>query len=83
MGIPFIRLPVMGSLLIARLTSRSGATDLTHRDRPLTREGLSRVVSNASSEGKHESRSEHYTCIPTIFLLGSLQREDSQSSSTY
>lgn len=59
---------------MTRLASRFGAANLIRRDRPLTREELFRVVPRE----RHKSRSERYTYIPTIQLLGSLQREGLQ-----
>lgn len=60
---------------MTRLASRFGAVNLVRRDRPLTREELAHYVPSVFSEDKHESRSERYTCIPTITLLENLQRE--------
>ncbi|EOI8101897.1 DUF932 domain-containing protein, partial [Klebsiella oxytoca] len=61
-----------------RLASRFGAVNLVRRDRPLTRDELAHYVPSVFSEEKHESRSERYTCIPTITLLDNLQREGFQ-----
>ncbi|MGM3190483.1 DUF932 domain-containing protein [Dickeya dadantii subsp. dieffenbachiae] len=63
---------------MTRLASRFGAANLIRRDRPLTREELFRTVPSVFSEDKHVSRSSRYTCIPTIILLESLQREGFQ-----
>lgn len=63
---------------MTRLASRFGAVNLVRRDRPLTHEELMHYVPSVFSEDKHESRSERYTCIPTITLLDSLQREGFQ-----
>ena len=63
---------------MTRLASRFGAVNLVRRDRPLTHEELMHNVPSVFSEDKHESRSERYTCIPTITLLDSLQREGFQ-----
>lgn len=60
---------------MSRLASRFGAVNLVRRDRPLTRDELAHYVPSVFSEDKHESRSERYTCIPTITLLDNLQRE--------
>lgn len=60
---------------MTRLASRFSAANLIRRDRPLTREELFRVVPSVFSEDKHASRSERYTCIPTITLMENLQRE--------
>ncbi|WJY17318.1 DUF932 domain-containing protein [Pectobacteriaceae bacterium CE90] len=63
---------------MTRLVSRFGAVNLIRRDRPLTRDELAHYVPSVFSENKHESRSERYTCIPTIALLDNLQREGFQ-----
>ncbi|MBL0867035.1 DUF945 domain-containing protein [Pectobacterium carotovorum] len=63
---------------MVRLASRFGAANVIRRDRPLTRDELFRVVPSVFSEDKHASRSERYTCIPTITLLDNLQREGFQ-----
>jgi hypothetical protein len=63
---------------MTRLASRFGAVNLIRRDRPLTREELMHYVPSVFSEDKHESRSDRYTCIPTITLLDNLQREGFQ-----
>jgi hypothetical protein len=55
-----------------------GRANVIRRDRPLTREELFCVVPSVFSEDKHASRSERYTCIPTITLLENLQREGFQ-----
>ncbi|MDV7022051.1 DUF932 domain-containing protein [Atlantibacter subterranea] len=58
-----------------RLASRFGRINQIRRDRPLTREELMQHVPSVFSEDKHESRSDRYTCIPTITLLDNLKRE--------
>jgi len=58
-----------------RLASRFGRINQIRRDRPLTRDELMQVVPSVFGEDKHESRSQHYTYIPTITLLENLQRE--------
>lgn len=58
-----------------RLASRFGRTNQIRRDRPLTHEELMQVVPSVFGEGKHVSRSDHYSYIPTITLLENLQRE--------
>lgn len=63
---------------MTRLASRFGRANVIRRDRPLTRDELLRVVPSVFSEDKHASRSERYTCIPTITLLENLQREGFQ-----
>jgi hypothetical protein len=64
--------------LFMRLASRFGRVNLIRRDRPLTRDEMMNNVPSVFSAEKHESRSERYTCIPTITLLESLQREGFQ-----
>ncbi|HID8810545.1 TPA: DUF932 domain-containing protein, partial [Enterobacter roggenkampii] len=61
-----------------KLASRFGAVNLVRRDRPLTRDELAHYVPSIFSEEKHASRSDRYTCIPTITLLDNLQREGFQ-----
>lgn len=61
-----------------RLASRFGRVNLIRRDRPLTHDEMMYHVPSVFSAEKHESRSERYTCIPTITLLESLQREGFQ-----
>ncbi|EOZ4637407.1 DUF932 domain-containing protein [Enterobacter cloacae] len=61
-----------------RLASRFGAVNLIRRDRPLTRDELAHYVPSVFSEEKHASRSDRYTCIPTITLPDNLQREGFQ-----
>lgn len=61
-----------------KLASRFGAVNLVRRDRPLTHDELARYVPSVFSEEKHESRSDRYTCIPTIILLDNLRREGFQ-----
>lgn len=58
-----------------KLASRFGRINQVRRDRPLTHEELMQFVPSVFSEGKHVSRSERYTYIPTITLLDNLQRE--------
>lgn len=58
-----------------RLASRFGRVNLIRRDRPITHDEMMNNVPSVFSAEKHESRSERYTCIPTITLLESLQRE--------
>lgn len=60
---------------MTRLASRFGHINQIRRDRPLTREELAHYVPSVFGEDKHESRSQHYTYIPTITLLENLQRE--------
>lgn len=60
------------------LASRFGRINQIRRDRPLTREELMQVVPSVFGEDKHTSRSERYTCIPTITILENLQREGFQ-----
>ncbi|AVZ12837.1 DUF945 domain-containing protein [Enterobacter hormaechei] len=61
-----------------RLASRFGRVNLIRRDRPLTHDEMMYHVPSVFSAEKHESRSERYTCIPTIILLESLQLEGFQ-----
>ncbi|HDO7177579.1 MULTISPECIES: DUF932 domain-containing protein [Enterobacteriaceae] len=61
-----------------RLASRFGRINQIRRDRPLTREELAHYAPSVFSEEKHASRSDRYTCIPTITLLDNLQREGFQ-----
>lgn len=61
-----------------KLASRFGRINQIRRDRPLTREELMQVVPSVFGEDKHVSRSERYTCIPTITILENLQREGFQ-----
>ncbi|EPL2249113.1 DUF932 domain-containing protein [Klebsiella aerogenes] len=61
-----------------RLASRFGRVNLIRRDRPLTHDEMMNHVPSVFSAEKHESRSERYTCIPTITLLENLQREGFQ-----
>ncbi|HAT2827867.1 TPA: DUF945 domain-containing protein [Klebsiella oxytoca] len=61
-----------------RLASRFGRVNLIRRDRPLTHDEMMYHVPSVFSAEKHESRSERYTCIPTITLLESLQLEGFQ-----
>ena len=60
---------------MTRLASRFGRVNSIRRDRPLTHDELAQYVPSVFSDSKHESRSERYTCIPTISLLENLQRE--------
>lgn len=61
-----------------KLVSRFGTVNLVRRDRPLTHDELAGYVPSVFSEEKHESRSDRYTCIPTIILLDNLRREGFQ-----
>lgn len=61
-----------------RLASRFGRINQIRRDRLLTRDELMQVVPSVFGEGKHASRSDHYSYIPTITLLENLQREGFQ-----
>ncbi|EDR6493818.1 DUF945 domain-containing protein [Salmonella enterica] len=61
-----------------KLASRFGRVNLIRRDRPLTHDELMQHTPSVFGEEKHASRSERYTCIPTITLLESLQREGFQ-----
>lgn len=61
-----------------KLASRFGHVNLIRRDRPLTHDELMQHTPSVFGEEKHASRSERYTCIPTITLLESLQNEGFQ-----
>ena len=61
-----------------RLASRFGRTQSIRQERPLTNNELIQVVPSVFSEEKHSSRSERYTCIPTITLLDKLRDEGFQ-----
>lgn len=61
-----------------KLASRFGRINQIRRDRPLTHEELMSHVPSVFGEDKHVSRSERYTCIPTITILENLQREGFQ-----
>ena len=63
---------------MTRLASRFERVNSVRRDRPLTHDELAQYVPSVFSDSKHESRSERYTCIPTISLLENLQREGFQ-----
>ncbi|EDI1752273.1 DUF945 domain-containing protein [Salmonella enterica] len=63
---------------LMKLASRFGRVNLIRRDRPLTHDELMQHTPSVFGEEKHASRSERYTCIPTITLLESLQREGFQ-----
>ncbi|CNL29131.1 TPA: DUF932 domain-containing protein [Yersinia enterocolitica] len=63
---------------MTRLASRFGRINSVRRDRPLTHDELAHYVPSVFSEEKHESRSDRYTYIPTISLLGSLAKEGFQ-----
>ncbi|ECV2982783.1 DUF945 domain-containing protein [Salmonella enterica] len=58
-----------------RLASRFGRINQIRRDRPLTHEELMQYTPSVFGEGKHTSRSEKYSYIPTITLLENLRRE--------
>ncbi len=61
-----------------RLASRFGLHHSIRRERPLTDEELIQIVPSVFSGDKHESRSERYTCIPTINILNRLREEGFQ-----
>lgn len=61
-----------------RLASRFGLHHSIRRERPLTDEELMQIVPSVFSGDKHESRSERYTCIPTINILNRLREEGFQ-----
>ena len=61
-----------------KLASRFGRVNLIRRDRPLTNDELAQHVPSVFSDEKHHSRSQHYTCIPTVTLLDRLREEGFQ-----
>lgn len=50
----------------------------TRSDRPLSDDEIMRVAPSIFADGKHESRSERYTYIPTIDVLNGLRKEGFQ-----
>jgi hypothetical protein len=59
-----------------QLATRFGRNTLVLRsETPLADEQMRRAAPSIFAEGKHDSRSERYTYIPTIEVLHSLQRE--------
>ncbi|AYY47156.1 DUF945 domain-containing protein (plasmid) [Citrobacter freundii] len=60
---------------MARLASRFASMNVIRRERPLTNDELMHVVPSIFTEDKHDSRSERYTCIPTITVLEKLRNE--------
>jgi Domain of unknown function (DUF932) len=50
----------------------------TRSDRPLSDDEINRVAPSIFADGKHESRSERYTYIPTIDVLNGLRNEGFQ-----
>src|SRR5215475_3750279 len=50
----------------------------TRSDRPLSDDEIMRVAPSIFADGKHESRSERYTYIPTIDVLNGLRNEGFQ-----
>lgn len=60
---------------MTRLATRFGAVNVVRQDRPLTNDELQKYVPSVFSDGKHGSRSDRYTYIPTITLLDNLRHE--------
>ncbi|MDO6406464.1 DUF932 domain-containing protein [Pantoea phytobeneficialis] len=63
---------------MARLASVFRSATGIRQERALTNDELMRYVPSIFSEDKHQSRSERYTCIPTITLLNNLRHEGFQ-----
>ena len=58
------------------LTSRfANGTQVLRSDTPLSEDQMHRVAPSIFAAGKHASRSERYTYIPTIDVLRGLKRE--------
>lgn len=58
------------------LTTRFAyGTQVFRSETPLGEEQMYRVAPSIFAAGKHASRSERYTYIPTIEVLGGLRRE--------
>lgn len=56
-------------------TRFSGSTRVLRADQPLSEEGMRAAAPSIFAEGKHVSRSERYTYIPTIEVLRGLRKE--------
>lgn len=63
---------------MTRLSSAFRSMNAIRKERALTNDELMRFVPSIFAEGKHESRSDRYTCIPTITLLENLRQEGFQ-----
>ena len=50
-------------------------TFVARRDTPLAEDQMRQAAPSIFAAGKHDSRSERYTCIPTIDVLRGLRRE--------
>jgi Domain of unknown function (DUF932) len=58
------------------LTTRfAGSTRVVRSDAPLSEDQMRRAAPSIFAEGKHASRSERYTYIPTIDVLRGLRKE--------
>lgn len=60
---------------MSRLVSGFRSVNVIRKDRPLTNDEIFRHVPSVFSEGKHDSRSDRYTYIPTISILDRLRNE--------
>lgn len=60
---------------MSRLVSGFRSVNVIRKDRPLTNDEIFRHVPSIFSEGKHDSRSDRYTYIPTISILDRLRNE--------
>lgn len=58
-----------------RLAYRNRNSTVLHRDSAITESDLMRFAPSVFAEGKHESRSDRYTYIPTIEVLRGLSKE--------
>jgi hypothetical protein len=56
-------------------TQFAGSTRVMRGDEPLSEDQMRRTAPSIFAEGKHASRSERYTYIPTIDVLRGLRRE--------
>jgi hypothetical protein len=64
---------------MSSLVTRFGRNSFGFRsDTPLTDEQLYRIAPSIFAKGKHESRSDRYTYIPTIEVLSGLKKEGFQ-----
>mgnify|MGYP003576471153 CR=1 FL=1 len=59
----------------ALATRFANSTHVLRRDLPLTEDEMRRTAPSIFAQGKHTSRSERYTYIPTIDVLRGLRRE--------
>src|SRR5687767_15850273 len=56
-------------------TRFAGSTRVIRSDQPLSEEQMQAAAPSIFAQGKHASRSERYTYIPTIEVLRGLKRE--------